>query len=80
MICSKCGEDKSEKSFIKGDVCAKCEYEEKSKRFLDKRKFRCRICDRECTGSRRTYCSEECSLIGISTQKREYWTNHIPSL
>lgn len=80
MICLKCGEDKNKSSFVRGEVCAKCEYEEKRKKFVDKRKFYCRICGNECTESRRAYCSEDCSSIGIAKQKRDYWTNNVPSL
>lgn len=69
MICLVCKKDRDSKDYYKSNICYKCVYNEKMKRY--KREKKCRICGKKISKTRWTFCSNECA------EKNEYkphWT------
>ena len=82
MLCPRCGQERGKGDFFnESDICYKCIYKEKIEKWnkIEKKQF-CRICKKLCSEFRWMYCSKECSLIGESEMKKNYWIRKLKSL
>lgn len=83
MICETCKKDLNGHDFVgSGKECYKCLYQRKLKNCKTKKKEKiCQVCshviphdDTLKIRQRNTFCSEECSIIGLNEKRKNYWT------
>lgn len=90
MICHQCQGDKTEKDFLKSDICYSCVYKNKlsllTKKDIPEIK-NCKICKHTIPNSRliywkACYCSEQCAKRGKELHNKNYWVRncHAPKI
>ena len=76
MICLGCNEERKPSDFLGKEKCYKCIYKEKYN-IVEKKKFKCVICEKILPLGRRKFCSDDCANESMKRHTRNYWTRNI---
>lgn len=79
MKCILCGKEECNSYFLlQNKMCYKCAFKIKSSdKEKDEKPPKCAVCDEPISGSRRIYCSKNCSDIHKMRKMKNYWTRTI---